>query len=91
MKLPQKIMVWGSFSAKGKGGLYFMKPNEMVNAKKYIEILESKLPTTMTIHRTTIFQQDGAPCHTAKVVQKWFKDNKFDLLERPGNSPDLNP
>ena len=38
-----------------------------------------------------IFQQDGAPCHTAKVCQAWFKNNNVRLLSWPGNSPDLNP
>lgn len=91
MKHPQKIMVWGCFSAKGRGSIYFMKPNEMVNAKKYIEILAEKLPAVMSIHSAKLFQQDGAPCHTAKIVQKWFKDKKISVLEWPGNSPDLNP
>jgi len=38
-----------------------------------------------------IFQQDGAPCHTAKVCKDWFRENRVKLLEWPGNSPDLNP
>ena len=39
-----------------------------------------------------IFQQDGAPCHKAKVITKWFGDHYIDILGPwPGNSPDLNP
>jgi len=38
-----------------------------------------------------VFQQDGAPCHTAKKVSKWFKDNGIQVLEWPGQSPDMNP
>jgi len=77
MKHPQKIMIWGCFLAKGRGSIFFIKPNETVNAKKYIVILDAKLPTVMSIHRATVFQQDGAPSHTAKVVRKWFKDKKL--------------
>src|ERR1051325_10060431 len=50
-------------------------------------LFEQQLSTTVDF----IFQQDGAPCHTAKVCQKWFKDNNLRLLSWPGNSPDLNP
>jgi transposase len=69
MKHPQKIMVWGCFSAYGRGSMYFLQANETVTAKKYIEILESKLPHTMNIHNVGCFQQDGAPAHTARIVK----------------------
>ena len=42
----------------------------------------------------TIFMQDGAPAHTAKLTQNWCQQNlprfwaKHEWL---GNSPDLNP
>ena len=38
-----------------------------------------------------IFQQDLAPCHTEKIVKKFFDENEISVLEWPGNSPDLNP
>jgi transposase len=34
---------------------------------------------------------DNDPKHTSKVVAKWLKDNKVKVLERPSQSPDLNP
>ena len=42
-----------------------------------------------------IFMQDGAPCHTARVVKRYLNDANVVLLEWPGSrsgrSPDLNP
>src|ERR1700749_3111831 len=34
--------------------------------------------------------QDNAPCHVDRTCQKWFKDNRIQVLEWPGNSCDLN-
>ncbi|VDL75527.1 unnamed protein product [Nippostrongylus brasiliensis] len=44
--------------------------------------------------RPYVFQQDSAPAHKAKSVQKWCKDNLHDFVsaeEWPPYSPDLNP
>ena len=39
-----------------------------------------------------MFQQDVAPCHSAKLVKTWLKDCGINFIEDcPGNSPDLNP
>ncbi|GBM91224.1 Transposable element Tc1 transposase [Araneus ventricosus] len=40
-----------------------------------------------------VFQQDNATCHVSKIVRAWFEehDEKFQILPRPPNSPDLNP
>ncbi len=39
------------------------------------------------------FQQDNAPCHKAQIISNWFleHDNEFTVLQRPPQSPDLNP
>ena len=37
------------------------------------------------------FQQDNAPCHTAKLVEAWFKENNINVLQWPARSSDLNP
>ena len=41
-----------------------------------------------------IFQQDGAPAHTARSAQEWLRANCPDFVAKdqwPPNSPDLNP
>jgi esterase/lipase superfamily enzyme len=68
-----------------------------ITAQKYSDqVLESKLIRSAAdifgpgVH-DFIFQQDGAPCHTAKICTKYFTDSNIKVLSWPGNSPDLNP
>ena len=34
---------------------------------------------------------DGAPCHGSKVVSEYLRKSNVEVLDWPGNSPDLNP
>ena len=43
----------------------------------------------MQIHKATHFLQDGAPC--SKKTKKYLNDAKLEVMDWPGNSPDLNP
>ena len=45
----------------------------------------------MMIHNCELLQQDSAPAHTANKVRNWLVSNRIEVLEWPGNSPDLNP
>ena len=84
------VMVWGYFSAHGCGGLHFLGKGEIMNSQKYLEVLKDKLPIFMDVHTCQIFRQDSAPCHTARIVKQWFAVTAVQLLDWPGNSPDLN-
>jgi len=91
VKHPPSLMVWGGITAAGRCGLEIFDKGAKVNAAKYIEVLEAKVKIHMQITGATVFQQDSAPCHTAKVVKKWFVDNGVEILPNwPSNSPDLN-
>lgn len=87
----KKVMVWGCFSGMGRGSLYFVEEGVTVNADEYLRILDDKLVRIMTLHNCSVFQQDGAPAHSAKKVTQWLARNRVKVLEWPGNSPDLNP
>jgi hypothetical protein len=94
VKHSPSVMVWGCFSGiRGRGGLYFLRKNEMMNGKCYISVLENHLLPFMRIHRCKWFLQDGAPCHKAKIVTAKLKElqDEFKIMDWPGNSPDLNP
>ena len=38
-----------------------------------------------------VFMQDGAPYHTAKSIKTILANESIELLDWPGNSPDMNP
>lgn len=91
VKHPESVMIWGSITARGRAGLWFLPPKTTMNAKIYLDLLKEKLPEWMARRGASVFQQDGAPCHTAKTVKAWFQNQPFQLLEGwPGSSPDLN-
>jgi transposase len=92
VKFPQKIMVWGAISIHGTSRLFIVEGT--MNGKKYIDVLEKRLlPQTREWFPDNhyIFQQDNAPCHTSKIVKTWMGQNGVNLLDWPGNSPDMNP
>jgi transposase len=39
----------------------------------------------------TYFLQDGAPFHVSKRIKSFLADKPFEVMDWPGNSPDLNP
>ena len=92
VKHPDSVMVWGCFGYHGVGSLVVLPKNETVNQYNYLEMLCDHLPDFMEKTQTTLFMQDGAPCHTAKSVKQWLGDCEVDYIKDwPGNSPDLNP
>jgi hypothetical protein len=84
-------MVWGCFSAAGRGALYFLPKNFTMNSDTYEKVLEDHLIPFMQIYGTTQFLQDGVPCHASKWIKKFLVDKAFEVIDWPGNSPDLNP
>ena len=95
VKHPESVMVWGCFSYYGSGRLSIIPKGTTVNSQRYLEILQnSMLPSVRDLFKGQeyIFQDDGAPCHRAKVVKAWLKDRKVRTMEDwPGQSPDINP
>lgn len=93
VKFPAYVMVWGCMSARGVGKLYFI--NGTVNADKYKNILKDvflpSIPLCQSVEGSYIFQQDGAPCHTAKTVKTWFENHNIPTLKWTSSSPDLSP
>ncbi|KAG0714558.1 Transposable element Tcb1 transposase [Chionoecetes opilio] len=92
VKHPDSLMVWGCFSGRGLGKLVVLPKNLKVNQAIYLELLCEHLPDSFELTRASVFQQDGAPAHTAKSVTQWLDDCMVPFIKDwPGNSPDLNP
>ena len=84
-------MIWGGMLINGTAGLFFLPPGTIINGQKYLDLLKNKLELHMAVHKCSVFMQDGAPCHRAKIVTQFLKAQKINILDWPGNSPDLNP
>jgi hypothetical protein len=92
------IMVFAAISGSGVSPLVFVDPGAKVNQEYYREkILRSAvLPWVQCTFTNVpyIFQQDGAPSHTAHSVQAFCEANFHDFLRRtewPAASLDMNP
>jgi hypothetical protein len=95
-KFSRHVMVSAGVCFTGKGRLHFVAENVKINSKYYTEEL---LPLLIEdchtlLHDEFIFQQDGAPAHTARQTQDWLQQHASDFIGKdqwPPNSPDLNP
>lgn len=87
------LMVWGCFTWHNIGPI--VKISGIMKKEDYLDILKSNLPdfvqSSPYSEEQVIFQQDGDPKHTAKIVKEWFSQQTFKLMEWPAQSPDLNP
>ena len=64
-----------------------------INATVYKEILKKHVvPNLRTvINQPAVFMQDNAPCHTVKSVKTFLSDEDITIMERPAQSPGMNP
>lgn len=85
------VMVWGGVTSHTRTGLHIF--NRRITGQVYVEdVLESHVLPFLTAHpNITSFQQDNAPCHTARVSTQFLRDNAITVLDWPARSPDINP
>lgn len=78
VKHPTSIMVWSMMSVHGVGRLHIVEGR--MNQQQYVKVLEKKLLPELPIRFPNgdgIFQQDGAPCHTARSVKAFLEKHSF--------------
>ena len=98
-KHPSQLMMFGLVASNGlKMPPVFLEKGFRMGAKEYLDrvLKPHVLPwiqQNFQDQSELIFMQDGAPCHTSKLVQEWLSENlNFWPKEVwPPSSPDLNP
>ena len=76
VKHPASVMVWGCFDGSvGRGRLFFLPKKVTMNKERYVAMLEEKMLPIFRARGNTFFQQDKAPCHTARLVKAWMREN----------------
>lgn len=93
---PKKVMVFAGVSLHGKSRLTFLDEDSTLDANYYVNrILPKALADCrMQLGNGFIFQQDGAPCHTANITQQYLQRHAPGFVTKdqwPPHSPDLNP
>ena len=79
-------MYWGAIQSDGRKML--VKCPNRLNSISYLDILNRY---NEKIHFPgLVFQQDNAPVHTASTIKNFFLENKWEVLDWPPYSPDLN-
>ena len=95
-RFSHRIMVSAGVCYSGKGRLHFIPERAKINAAYYTQQLLPKLTEDCRalMGEDFVFQQDGAPAHSARQEQEWLEQNCPDFIKKdewPPNSPDLNP
>ena len=92
----KSVMVSVGVSSLGATGIYFVEPGVKINGEYYRNKLLKNclLPDMKEMSELFIFQQDGAPAHTARDTVVLLTQETPEFIEPnlwPPNSPDLNP
>lgn len=92
IKHPPYLMVWSAFAYGGLADLVILPQGETVDSRVYLNILNDNLAECLAATGAEILQQDGAPCHTAKIVKDWFHQCEISFIpDWPAQSPDISP
>jgi transposase len=83
------VMFWGCFGWHGVGPLVVVDGN--MNSDDYINILANHFIPWVNNYPNSIFQQDGASCHTSNYSVWWMRTHNIPVLDWVAQSPDLNP
>ena len=84
-------MLWGCVASAGTGNL--VKVEGRMDSSQYQQILANNVQESVTklkLRRGWILQQDNDPKHCSNSTKAFMQRNKYNVLEWPSQSPDLN-
>ena len=86
------VMVWGAIWSEDRSGLWNVFATSTLRYAFLSLRMDFSLSSTLVRwSKTTLFMEDGAPCHTAKKTKEWQDRNGIKRLPWPNQSPDMNP
>ena len=85
------VMIWAALLPDGT--LHISRIPKSCTKEWYHNLLENEVFPLLNekFPMGYLFQQDNAPCHTAKVIKQLFQSRETDVLPWPPYSPDLSP
>jgi transposase len=87
------VLFWGCMAWDGPGFVSKIEGN--MDASLYIDIIDECVKLTLEYYKmdakSFYFQQDNDPKHTSASVKKYLEKQGWRILDRPAQSPDLNP
>jgi hypothetical protein len=83
------VMFWGCIGWHGVGPLVVVEGN--MDSNEYVNILANHFIPWVDNYPGSIFQQDGASCHTSTYSTWWMRTHSIPILDWVAQSPDLNP
>ncbi|CAF1275737.1 unnamed protein product [Rotaria magnacalcarata] len=81
------VQVWGVMWWSGK---VFSRYDGYMNSSLYQQLLTIHLLPHISNHRNRLFYQDNIPLHKTSAMLTWFKDNRLELIDVPGYSPEFD-
>jgi hypothetical protein len=82
------VIFWRCFGWHGVDLLVVVKGN--MDSNEYINILANHFIPWVDNYSNSIFQHDGASCHTSSYSVWWMRMHSILILDWVAQSPDLN-
>ena len=80
VKHPEGQMVWGCFSGKGRGSLWFLPPKAYMNSDNYITCLSEKLIPRMKWDKCDYFLQVRIFLSFNHTIFSFMSLHKFSII-----------